>query len=152
MLDHDGKYERRFYRLLEIFSQSEDDVRLAVIHKRKPDLWNVPFTARVLYQHLPPLSDSEIQVLLSQLLKRERLTASPQAIIDAAPYLGGYPPSAYFAAQFARQYGFDALVADKSMLVDFQARRFARFLADLAHSAVPCIRGSTTAFRACSGM
>src|SRR5207245_6832047 len=40
----------------------------------------------------------------------------------------GYPPAVQLAVDFARVFGLEVLLADKSILVDFKVRTFARIL------------------------
>ena len=86
---------------------------------------------KVLRIRVKPLSDKDTGLLLQQLLRQNRTAASAEAIEEIAPYLGGYPPSAFFCAAFCKEYGVENLRAEKSSLVDFKAKRFSKFVGEL---------------------
>jgi len=82
-------------------------------------------------QSIPPLDANESTVLLQQLLKRMMVKAERVQISELCGYLGGYPPAINLAATHSKQYGIDVLMADKSVLIDFQANRFAGLMRQL---------------------
>jgi tetratricopeptide (TPR) repeat protein len=70
------------------------------------------------------LDAHESKLLLQQLFRRLSVTATEVETRDLLDYLGGYPPSIYLAARHAQTYGLPLLLSDKSVLVDFQVKRF----------------------------
>ncbi len=71
------------------------------------------------------------RLLLQQLLKKMGVSVTGVQIAELLDYLGGYPPATYLAATHAKMYGMDLLMADKSILVDFQAKRFTGLIAKI---------------------
>jgi tetratricopeptide (TPR) repeat protein len=132
MLDDIGSYKSEFVGMLAEFSTTPDDYYLAVIHRRTPYLGGgLPFAQYTFHQRVPPLDDSEAKLLLQQLCRRYNLKLDSTSANEIVEYLGGHPPSVYFTASFAQTYGIANLIADKSTLVDFKAKIFTRFIADL---------------------
>lgn len=130
MLDENGLLRPCVEQLVVTLLASDALYSIALIHRR-----NVRIDGKLAEQSLrirvPPLSDEDTGLLLQQLLRRLGVAATADAINDIAPFLGGYPPSAYFCASFCKEYGVENLRADKSSLVDFKAKRFSKFLAEL---------------------
>lgn len=130
--DSTGSYKPAYVNLLSEFTATAEDFYLAVIHRRTPYLGGgLPFAHYAFHQRVPPLDDSEAKLLLQQLCRRFNLKLDPPSANEIVDYLGGHPPSVYFTASFAQTYGIANLIADKSTLVDFKAKIFTRFIADL---------------------
>ncbi len=104
---------------------------IAVIHRRIPFTDGTPLEPTIVKQRIPELTTAESRLLLQQLLNRHNISASIEDIDELVEYIGGYPPSAQFTVNAIQQYGLPVLIADKHLLVDFKARRFTRFVAEL---------------------
>ena len=82
----------------------------------------------MLFQFVNPLEDHSIMALLTQLLRRLDVVLDKRLLDSLKEHLGGYPPCAYFAANYIREYGISILTNNPEALVDFKARRFTKFL------------------------
>jgi len=131
MLDENGEYRKEYSELLRLFLEKSEDHYLAIVHKRWPKLSNLAFEESIFYQKVGPLKEHESRLLLQQLLRKIDQKPSADVLEDITDYLDGYPPAAYFSASFSKLYGLDCLIADKSLLNDFKAKRFTRFINDL---------------------
>jgi len=131
LLDDNGRLASLPGSIVETIVQHEDWY-FAIALQRMPLIKDELFAPHVLLQGLPPLDGPEAKLLLQQLLKRMRVNATPAQITELLDYLGGYPPAIYLAATHAKTYGMDLLMADKSVLVDFQVKRFTGLLAKLS--------------------
>lgn len=134
MLEDNGKYKEEYSELIKLFIEKEEINYLVIIHKRSPKFVDIEFNDFLFYQKIGPLKDHEARLLLNQLLRKAGVKINPNAIEEITSYLDGYPPAAYFSASFAKIYGFDCLINDKSLLNDFKARRFLRFINNLNFS------------------
>jgi hypothetical protein len=129
MLDEFGAYKPEYIHLLDVFSSTDEDYYLVLIHKRSP---LIDFNdKRFLAQKLPHLSDNQTKLLLTRLFRTAEINFDEDSVSELVPYLDGYPPSAYFSASFSKKYTLSALLADKSALADFNAKTFTRFMIDL---------------------
>jgi tetratricopeptide (TPR) repeat protein len=131
VLEDLGEYNETFALLMSEFLSSGEDHYLAFIHRRRPSLTNLPHRQAALGQTIPPLSLNDTKLLLVQLLKRNGISTDRAVTDDIAVMMGGYPPAAHFTATYSKLYGIDAVVSDRSVLADFKARNFSRFLSDL---------------------
>lgn len=134
MLKDFGTYNDHYSELFKKFCSKHEDHYLACVHRRSPagdDLF--------LHQRIGPLERHESRVLLQRLFRGTNNSFQGEKLNEISEFLDGYPPAAYFAATFAKTYGVESLLADKSMLVDFKARRFSRYINDLKLSDVECI-------------
>ena len=131
ILEDVGGYKDTFVGLIDKFLTVDEDHYLAFIHRRRPALHQLTHARSVLSQTVPPLSLNDTKLLLGQLFKRNGITTAKTTIDEVAPIIGGYPPAAYFTATYSKLYGVDTVLADKSILADFKARNFSRYLADL---------------------
>jgi len=131
ILEDFGEYKDTFAELIDGFIAEDEDHYLAFIHRRKPVLHDLPHARSILSQTVPPLSLNDTKLLLGQLFKRKGITTTKTIIDEMAPIIGGYPPAAYFTTAYSKEYGLDTVLADKSILTDFKARNFSRYLADL---------------------
>jgi hypothetical protein len=126
-----GQFRPEWLSVFELFLDRYPDQYLAVVQRRVPAVRDLEWGAKVLVQRVPPLGELDAKILLGQLLRRAGLAYSASDVDQLAEFIGGYPPSAYFAAAQASAYGLATLRADRSALVDFRARRFTRFLDEL---------------------
>ncbi len=131
VLEDFGEYNDTFARLIDEFLSDDEDHYLAFIHRRRPALSNFPNRRAALGQTIPPLSLNNTKLLLGQLFKRNGITTDRALTDDVASMMGGYPPAAQFTATYAKLYGIEAVVSDRSILADFKARNFSRYLSDL---------------------
>jgi tetratricopeptide (TPR) repeat protein len=129
VLDEFGKYRSEYVDLINSFVEDEEDKYLAFLHRRSPAIVNIENSKNILHQRIKPLELHESHLLLQRLCRD--LKPSSDVLQHIAEYLDGYPPAAYFTARHAQTYGIDATVSDKSLLVDFKARSFTRFVSDL---------------------
>ena len=102
-----------------------DDIYMFFVSSRKPQL-AVGSSLPVL--HLKPLQENETKRLVSILAKRESIEMSSGDVSELAQYVAGYPPSAYFAIQQAKEYGLELVLRDKARLVQFRTDVFLRHL------------------------
>lgn len=131
MLDDSGKYKIAYADLLNSFTAADEDHYLAMIHRRAPFVADLECNAVILHQRVRSLELHESKLLLQQLCRKMGLTPKAEELHEIADYLDGYPPAAYFAARHAQSYGIGTTVADKSLLVEFKAKSFTRFVSDL---------------------
>ena len=131
VLDEDGTFRDPYSTILQSFIDRGDDSYLALLDTRAPYTAEYRYADRILQQRVEPLKPLEARMLLQHLMRREGISVGDGALRELEPYVAGYPPAVYFAARQARTYGLSTTLADKSLLVDFKARRFTRFLVDL---------------------
>ena len=131
MLDDKGLYKPEYEEIISAFISKDNDYYLSIVHHRVPILKDYAFQKHTIFQRIPALEQGESRLLLQQLIRRDSLKPKPETVEDILLFLDGYPPSFYFAITFSKEYGFDNLVADKSLLVDFKAKRFTKFVNDL---------------------
>lgn len=131
LLEDLGEYKDSFVSLIDAFLSENEDHYLAFIHRRKPSIYQLPYMKALLSQTVPPLSLNDTKLLLGTLFKHNDINASKTRVDEIAPIIGGYPPAAHFTASCAKLYGIDNVMADKSILADFKARNFSRFLTNL---------------------
>lgn len=125
LLTDSGNYVDVIGEILKVFLSQDDDHYLAFIHSRKPLIQGSELPQRIFQQAMPPLNINESRLLLDQLFKRVQVRVTSPQVTELLGYLGGYPPSINLAARHCKEYGIDVLMADKSVLVDFQVTRFA---------------------------
>ena len=131
ILEDFAEYNELFRRLLEEFLSENEDQYIAFIHRRRPAFGEFPMRNEILGQPIPPLALTDTKLLLGQLLKRNGVSANKSTVDEIANLIGGFPPAAYYAATYAKLYGIETINADRSILVDFKARNFSRFLSEL---------------------
>lgn len=131
LLEDSGKYRSLFAMLISSFLADHRDHYVAIIHRRKPNFIDLAQSEMILYQRITPLEAHETTLLFSQLLKRSRNEILSDLVEHIGEFLEGYPPAIYFAANYAEEYGLDALAEDTVTLVDFKAKRFLRYLTDI---------------------
>src|SRR5207249_229667 len=119
------------------------DVHVALIHARKPLVDRERLLAlQGLQFRVPPIELQATSLLVGQSLRRSGITASFENIGELAQYMDGYPPAIYLATSLIKEYGLPAILADKSMLVDFKVRTFSQILLrlNLTESDWACLR------------
>ena len=128
MLDDNGRYGSSIQGIIEHFCSADDERYIAFIHRRKPNIYDLPDRDKVLFQFVNPLEDHSIMALLTHLLRKPDVMPDKRLLDSLKEHLGGYPPCAYFAANYIREYGISILTNNPEALVDFKARRFTGFL------------------------
>ena len=133
MLEDTGDYRSEYIDIIRGFAVRDVDSYLALIHRRVPRIRELPISvgAYVIHQKVPPLECQESRLLLQQLFRKEGIPSDPIALDELAEHVDGYPPSAYFTASLAKDYGVSVLCNDKSLLGEFKSRSFIRFVSDL---------------------
>jgi tetratricopeptide (TPR) repeat protein len=128
LIDVDGSFRPEVAAVFEHLGSNKREPYLVLVQRRRPHLPTASFgLCRAAAFQVPPLSPDSTRRLLSQSLRAAGLPEpSANEIEELAPYLGGYPPAISLAVGFAKTYGFAALLADKSVLVDFKVRTFSR--------------------------
>lgn len=106
----------------------EDIIYIAFVSYRKPRESH-DFPVPVLKLH--PLTKQDTQRLLQQLARDSQLKLEGSDLSDIADYVAGYPPSAYFSVQQAKEYGVNLVVMHKRRLVEFRTGVFLRYIEDL---------------------
>lgn len=84
----------------------------------------MPFIKRKNYSnltiiHLQSFEDEDIRTMLGLLFRENAIDYKSDQLSELTDYLGGHPINVHFAVQYAKQYGLDALMRDKSELVQF---------------------------------
>ncbi len=77
---------------------------------------------------LGPLATDAVKRLIAQIASSVNLKPTSSDISEIAEYVNGYPPSAYFAIDQAKEYGIASVLADKHRLVQFRTVPFIKFL------------------------
>lgn len=99
----------------------DDTIYIAFVSHRRPhERQDLP----VPVLRLNPLAKQDTQRLLQQLACDCQLKLAVSDLADIAEYVAGYPPSAYFAVQQAKEYGVDLVVKHKRRLVEFRTGAF----------------------------
>ncbi len=92
------------------------------------------FDRAACYEKIPPLDSNSAKQLLGKRLQDARIDYRSEDLDIITPYLGGYAPAVNLAAGLIRQYGIALVLADTSMLVDFQIQAFSEVLSKLGLS------------------
>lgn len=87
---------------------------------------------------IEPLSSAEIARLVGRLADGAGVKMSRDEVKEISEYLRGYPPAAHFAIDLIKNYGVDAILANKVAIATFQSRRFVAYLDK--HSALTGLR------------
>jgi tetratricopeptide (TPR) repeat protein len=130
VLSDEGRYHTRYMELVSSL-MARDDTHVAFLHRRRPDVSDLEGRVAISNLAVRPLERAPMRLLMQQLLRAKEIKASSNDVNEIVDFLDGYPPAAYMAVGFAERYGFQALLADKSVLVDFKARAFAKLIAAL---------------------
>lgn len=135
-VDADGVLRPETVKLFERLGENKVEPYLLIVQRRRPQLSSGSFGhCKVASFQVGPLSLDSTRRLLIQSLKNAHIDEpSPDEADELAPYLGGYPPAVSLAVGFAKTYGLPILLADKSILVDFKVRTFARVIQRLGLS------------------
>lgn len=128
LLDDYGRYSDDFACILEALKENEDTY-VVIIHNRRPDLSViVNRSPGIAFHRLNPLSLEDTELLLQQTFRMDDVEAMNPQIKSLALHMDGYPPTIELASAYAKFYGIETLMADKSILADFEVRTFAPLL------------------------
>lgn len=106
----------------------DDTIYVAFVSYRRPqDQPDCP----VPVLRLNPLTKQDTKRLLQRLAGDRELTVAANDLAEIAEYIAGYPPSAYFAVQQAKEYGVDLVLRHKRRLVEFRTGVFLRHIEGL---------------------
>lgn len=131
LLDDHGRYLEWFTHVLEGLTTYEDTY-LVIIHNRRPDLSGiVAKSPGIAFHRLDPLNSDDTELLLRQVLRMTGVSATNNQVKTLVLHMGGYPPTVELASTYAKFYGLETLLSDKSILADFRARTFAPMLSRL---------------------
>jgi Flp pilus assembly protein TadD len=131
LIDSSGRYTSDASGLLEALKAYPSAI-IGLSHTRRPNADAREFSSYgAVFTRVPPLSLAATKLLLTQSFRRAGIDATSEQLSELAPYLEGYPPAVQLAASLAREYGLAAVIADKSILVDFQIRTFAGIMEKL---------------------
>lgn len=106
-----------------------DTTYLAFVSFRKPQ--DTPDLI-VPVLRLNPLTKLDTQRLLQRLAADNGVTMTETDLPEIAEYVTGYPPSAYFAVQQAKDYGVALVISHKRRLVEFRTGVFLRHIESLS--------------------
>ncbi len=137
LTDADGRYQPAMGAIFERLGEDDREPYLVLIQRRRPYLDSSTYgKCKIASFSVPPLDLDSTKRFLVQSFKAAGLPKpTAEQIDELGPYLGGYPPAVSLAVGFSKAYGLGALLADKSILVDFKVRTFSRIVERLGLSA-----------------
>lgn len=127
LLDSEGYIREPINGILKEITPNDDAYVFFVSDRRPSD----SIAVSIPVVQLSPLQTNETKRLISLLARETGLIMSPEQVGELTEYIAGYPPSAYFAIQQAKDYGVDLLIQDKTRLVEFQTSVFLKHLSTL---------------------
>ncbi len=128
LLNSDTTYSVEALSLLEALAKLQD-VTVCFVHTKRPNVDDAALMRlQAIYFKVPPLDLEATTLLLTRSLRNAGIAATSEQISELAPYLDGYPPAVNLAVSFAKEYGLDTTLADKSKLNDFKVRTFSSVL------------------------
>ncbi len=130
ILTDEGWYLDKYISLMGEFMRY-DDANIAFIHKRHPRLQDLQARFALTEVSVNPIDPDSMRLLIHQIFRPLNIRMSSAGVDELIDYLDGYPPAAYMSAGYAEKYGFESLLADKSILQEFKARVFARYISEL---------------------
>ena len=129
LIDDSGMFTDRAAAIFAEVIVSPSEPYVMVVQRRRPPLAQSRGTNRIPSFAVSPLGFDATRRLLVQALKSASIpTPKDEVVQELTGYLDGYPPAVQLAVAYAQRYGTDALVADKSSLVDLKVRTFDRVL------------------------
>jgi len=132
LIEESGMFTEKVSMMFKEVVGSPSEPYLIVIQRRRPPMAQTTSSSRIVSFAVPPLSLDATRRLLTQTLKTSLGKAPAEDTAEELThYLDGYPPAVQLAAAYAKRYGLDALMADKSSLVDLKVRTFDRVLTKL---------------------
>lgn len=127
IVDDDGRLPTYVVNLIQTAQRASDTYFFLVTNRRPEDVALSDGTT-VPMVHLRALGKDDVRRLITSVSARESIHLTAPQINELADYVAGYPPSAYFSVELVRQYGIEAILADKRRLVEFRASAFALYL------------------------
>lgn len=73
--------------------------------------------------HLHSFEDNDVRSMLGIMLRESNIDFTSNQLMELTDYLGGHPINVRFAVEYAKQYGLEMLIRDKSDLVQFIVNR-----------------------------
>lgn len=132
LIEDSGMFKAQVASVFEAAAKSQREPYVVVVQRRRPPLAQTTVASRIESFAVQPLTLDATRRLLVQSLKSAKIPVPEDAALhELTPYLSGYPPAVQLAIGYAQRYGLDALVADKSALVDLKVRTFERILKKL---------------------
>jgi tetratricopeptide (TPR) repeat protein len=130
LLNEDGTFKDDFLCIIKTVINS-GDYYICVHERRSPKLDNIIENDYFIHLKVNPLEAIDIKVIMGILFKRNKIETIESKLNELVKYIDGYPPAVYFTLAYIKEYGIDVLINDKSMLSDFKAKRFAKFITEL---------------------
>lgn len=127
LLDNEGYIRAPALDLLRAVTPN-DTAYLAFVSYRRPQRQS---NLVIPVLQVNPLSESDTKRLVQRLCDIHEIRIPPSELADIAEYVAGYPPSAYFATQQAKDYGIDLVVRHKQRLVEFRSGVFLKHIEGL---------------------
>jgi len=124
LLDTEGYIRTPASKAIESIGP-HDTLYLALITHRKPQRSQDLAVPTI---QLAPLGEADTKRLVKRLFNIREIDLTPEDLSEIAEYIAGYPPSAYFAAQQAKDYGVDLVVSHKQRLVEFRTGVFLKHI------------------------
>lgn len=126
MMNESGEFRDYIKKICQHFSNNTDDFYCAFVHQRKV-LFSHDIDS-VCFSKIGPLQDKETILLLRQLLNNAEIRNTSPQISILANAISGYPPAAYFALSYIKQYGIDVACESLCDIIDFNAKNFTPYL------------------------
>jgi len=128
LLESSSYYKPEANELFQSLKRYPETV-VALIHTHRPRMSDEEFSANeACYERIPALDNTASKQLLTKRLQLAKAEFDVDQLDLIVPYLGGYPPAVTLAVGLIRDYGLSVLLADKSILVNFQIQTFAEVL------------------------
>jgi tetratricopeptide (TPR) repeat protein len=132
LIEDSGMFRPDVSKVFSEIASSKAEPYVVVVQRRRPPLAQTSGNSRIASFAVPPLSLEATRRLLVQAFKSATGSVPDEtAVQELTPYLDGYPPAVQLAVAYSKRYGLDALVADKSSLVDLKVKTFDRVLKKL---------------------
>jgi tetratricopeptide (TPR) repeat protein len=132
LIEESGMFTDKVSAVFKEVVASTSEPYLVVVQRRRPPIAQTSGRSRIVSFAVPPLTLDATRRLLVQTLKSAMgKTPDEKTAQELTHYLDGYPPAVQLAVAYAQRYGIDALVADKSSLIDLKVRTFDRVLTKL---------------------
>lgn len=92
--------------------------QMVLVHRRRLSLRQQLQYPNVFFTQLNSFSEEESADLLSAHLKQREIAFSREDLADLARFVGGHPENTRLAAEYAKQYGINALRHEKKDYID----------------------------------
>jgi tetratricopeptide (TPR) repeat protein len=132
LIEDSGMFTDRATAVFDGVIASPTEPYVIVVQRRRPPLAQSRGKNGIPSFAVQPLGLDATRRLLTQTLKSAGIPLPQDDVLqELTGYLDGYPPAVQLAVAYAQRYGLDALLADKSSLVDLKVRTFDRVLTKL---------------------